>query len=362
MGIRGWLKSLGSRRRSERISSDALTAYYWTGGVPKPMDVRDISLCGAYIVSSDNFYPATMMQVAFENRAKGDATICVCAQVSRQTQDGFCVSFLFSDFRERRLLWEFLKGVKRKDLGVAAALVLAEPPAAPSAIAEEDTAQASETERPAIGEADGKPGVRLRKTDIGIEGENGLLEADQMADGKRVLRNKKRRGGARGSSGQALIELALILPLLFLLIVNVINFGGLLYAWITVSNAARAGAQYTITGAATLGAPARPSDSAVQTLVMNDLYALRNATTSQVCVSTSLSSTVSCNTGTAPSSAPPPAETAEGSPAVTFAVAAVDVTYTYSPFIPLWSFPKLNIHATLTPTSIHRQAVMRILQ
>jgi hypothetical protein len=83
---------------------------------------------------------------------------------------------------------------------------------------------------------------------------------------------------------------------------------------------------------------------------------------SQVCVSTSLSVTISCNTGSAPGSAPPPAETAEGTPPITFAVAAVDVTYTYQPFIPLWDFTALRIHATLPPTAIHRQAVMRILQ
>ena len=46
-------------------------------------------------------------------------------------------------------------------------------------------------------------------------------------------------------SGQALIEFSLVLPLLLLLIVNVVNFGGLLYAWVTVSNAARTGAQST---------------------------------------------------------------------------------------------------------------------
>jgi hypothetical protein len=100
----------------------------------------------------------------------------------------------------------------------------------------------------------------------------------------------------------------------------------------------------------------------VQTLVLDDIHALPNSATAQECVSSSTSVTVSCNTGSAPSSAPPAAETAEGSPAITYAVGAVDVTYTYSPLIPLWDFSALHIHATLPPTSIHRQAVMRILQ
>jgi Flp pilus assembly protein TadG len=162
--------------------------------------------------------------------------------------------------------------------------------------------------------------------------------------------------------GQALIEMALILPLLLLLIVNVVNFGSMMYAWITVSNAARAGAQYLVTAGAVIGSPSPPSAAAIHTLVLGDLASLPNAATAQVCVSSSAGVTVTCNSGSAPAGAPPAAETAEGSPAVTYIVGAVDVKYNYQPLIPLWEFPGLRIHATLPPTTIHRQAVMRILQ
>jgi Flp pilus assembly protein TadG len=165
-----------------------------------------------------------------------------------------------------------------------------------------------------------------------------------------------------GSSGQALIEFALILPLLFLLIVNVINFGGFFYAWIVVSHAARTGAQYMSMGGAYVHGPVQPSAGSVQTLVTNDLVSLPNRSSAQVCVSRSRSVTVSCSSGTAPSSAPPAADTAEGSPAITYEIGAVDVTYTYQPFIRLWDFSALGIHATLPTTTIHRQAQMRILQ
>ena len=47
--------------------------------------------------------------------------------------------------------------------------------------------------------------------------------------------------------------------------------------------------------------------------------------------------------------APPAADSGEGTPAITYPVGAVDVTYTYLPFIPLWDFPALRIHATLPP-------------
>ena len=46
--------------------------------------------------------------------------------------------------------------------------------------------------------------------------------------------------------GQALVEFALIVPMVFLLAVNAVNFGGFIFAWITVANAARAGAQYIV--------------------------------------------------------------------------------------------------------------------
>src|SRR6266487_2671218 len=95
----------------------------------------------------------------------------------------------------------------------------------------------------------------------------------------------------RSCGGQALIEFSLILPLLFLLIVNVINFGGMLYAWICVSNAARTGAQYYVTGGVAVGAPAPPTAAAVRTLVLDDLHPLPNSPSAQVCVSTSASVT-----------------------------------------------------------------------
>jgi hypothetical protein len=40
----------------------------------------------------------------------------------------------------------------------------------------------------------------------------------------------------------------------------------------------------------------------------------------------------------------------------------VDVAYNYQPFIPLYKFPGLGIYVTLPPTTVHRRAVMRVLQ
>jgi Flp pilus assembly protein TadG len=167
--------------------------------------------------------------------------------------------------------------------------------------------------------------------------------------------------GKGGTEGQALVEFALTVPLLFLLIVNIINFGGWLYGWIAVANAARAGANYAAIGASSVGYPAEAAATDVVTLGQNETGTLPNWTTSNPAVTvcqnyngtaTLLRSTSVCPAGTAPPNDP---ET----PAYTSL--AIDVTYTYSPFIPLFQFPSLGIYATLPPSTIHRRTVMRIL-
>jgi hypothetical protein len=112
--IREWITKLTDRRRGSRFRIESLQAHYWTGAAPHPVDVRDISLYGAYIIATDSFYPATLLQIVLTNQGEAGAHICVCARVQRNTQDGFCVSFLFSDLRQRRLFRQFLARVKRK--------------------------------------------------------------------------------------------------------------------------------------------------------------------------------------------------------------------------------------------------------
>lgn len=160
--------------------------------------------------------------------------------------------------------------------------------------------------------------------------------------------SKKRR-----DRGQALIEFALVLPLLFLLIVNVINFGGMLFAWIAVTHATRAGAQYLAMGPATVGLQMNPTSSQIVALVNEDLRALPNSASATVRVCSNNNGTITCSS--AGGSPPPDPETS------LYITGSVEVTYTYTPFVSSWNFPKLNIFTTLPPTTIHRMAVMRLL-
>lgn len=162
-------------------------------------------------------------------------------------------------------------------------------------------------------------------------------------------------GGAR-RQGQALIEFALILPLLLLLILNVVNFAAYIYAGITIANAARAGAQWMILGGAWVGEPVPAPHSQVINVVMQDASVLPNASSLQVRVCTNNAGNVSCTgSGSFPS---PPTDPEAG----LYVLASVDVQYTYQPLIPAFDFPVLGIHLTLPASDMHRRAVMRMVQ
>jgi Flp pilus assembly protein TadG len=171
------------------------------------------------------------------------------------------------------------------------------------------------------------------------------------------------------SSGQSLIEFALIVPLLVLLVVNVVNFGSFMYAWIEVSNAARAGAQYMIMSGASLGHPRAATSASITQLVQDDLASLVNGATATVRVCTNNNGVFDLTSGQIDASGNPvpcAAGNTDGfvdPEAGDYVVATVDVSYTWQPLIPLFEFPRLGIHATLPGNlTIHRTAVMRMIQ
>jgi len=188
-----------------------------------------------------------------------------------------------------------------------------------------------------------------------------------------------------------------MIPLLFLLVVNVVNFGGLFSAWITVTHATRSAAQYAITGPAYLGygsnyglKQAPPTNDDVVAILgvspdgkwtncpHGDLCSLPNRPSIKVTVCTNnkafgVTPTITCPVDESKFIDPEPA---------TSMVATVDVSYRYCPLIPFWEFPALGIHSTLqacSPTNdsrvcpatgtvntsgicVHRTAAMRMIQ
>lgn len=155
----------------------------------------------------------------------------------------------------------------------------------------------------------------------------------------------------RQDRGQALIEFILVLPIIFLLIVNLVNFGGFFYAWITVANAARAGADYAILGGASPTGARTPSATKITNLIKADIASLPNASSLSVDVCQAGAAQAGSCTGL--DSDPEPSN---------YVMTVIDVSYTYQPFIPVFSFPQLGIYLTIPPTTVYQRAEMRTIQ
>ena len=72
-----------------------------------------------------------------------------------------------------------------------------------------------------------------------------MQESAQAAQGERRRRSLRRFIG--GKRGQSLVEFGLMLPILVLLVLGSIDFGRVFFAYISVTNSARNGADYAST-------------------------------------------------------------------------------------------------------------------
>jgi hypothetical protein len=80
---------------------------------------------------------------------------------------------------------------------------------------------------------------------------------------------------SRHLSGQALVEFALVLPLMIVLLAMAIDFGRVFYGWVSITNAARVGAAYAAENADAWETPADLARQArYEVLVENDLQDL----------------------------------------------------------------------------------------
>jgi Flp pilus assembly protein TadG len=162
---------------------------------------------------------------------------------------------------------------------------------------------------------------------------------------------------ARNNSGQALVETALILPVLLLVMLNAVNFGYFYLVALDLTAASRSGALYSMIGSATPASTALPPATGTSPLTASylayqdltgSLLAPGNAKI-QVCSAsvgvsgTGSSQTAQCQTcatsasgsafacGAAGAGNPIPDSDPE---APTFVLNRVDVTYSFSPIIP----------------------------
>jgi Flp pilus assembly protein TadG len=289
--MRAWLLQENPEpRRAPRNREPEVVVHYWDGSVPEARQIRDMSETGAFIYTPERWYLGTIIRLTLQ----GNQTIV--------REDGAKVPAASITVRAQvvrhgsdgvGVAFAFLNDEEEQAFRTFLAVIPSQPPAA-------------------------------AESSVG--------------------------GGQR--DGQALIEFALIIPLMFLLAINAANFAGFLFAWITVANAARDGAQYMVMSSASPGKPTAATLAQVTTLVTADVTSLMNRSSVVVKICTNANNTMTpagCTTLSDPESP-------------LYTLATVDVTYTYQPFIPLFPFPGMHISATLPSSAIHRKAVMRMLQ
>jgi len=282
-----WLRQEDKEpRRAPRRPAPDLLVHYWDGSAPEGRRVRDISESGAYIYTPERWYLGTLIRIVLQ----GYPTI-TRSEGTTAPASSICIPARVVRHGSDGVGVEFAFRSKEEEKGFQS-FVAAIPPQPPRTTL---------------------PTVTSR------------------------------------TKGQSLIEFALFIPLVFLLAVNALNFGGFLFAWITIASAARDGAQYMVMSSASPGAPTPATLAQITALVTNDVTSLLNR--SSIVVATCTNSTTAANGCTTLFDPEAPAYT----------LATVDVTYTYKPYIALFSFPQLHISATLPSGTIHRKAVMRIL-
>lgn len=82
----------------------SMVAYFFNGGEPVPCDVRNVSLSGMYVNTSERWYLGTIVRMTLTNRNKpsSGSTITVNGLVVRWGDDGVGVHFVFQKSKQNR--------------------------------------------------------------------------------------------------------------------------------------------------------------------------------------------------------------------------------------------------------------------
>lgn len=102
-----WLQRLFSKKPSDprkvgREAFPGLVAYFFTGGVPAPHRIRDVSGTGLYVFTAERWYLGTIIRVTLTDRHQPthERSITVDARVVRWGNDGVGLQFLLYDSKD----------------------------------------------------------------------------------------------------------------------------------------------------------------------------------------------------------------------------------------------------------------------
>ncbi len=91
-------------RNAAREALPGLIAYFFTGGTPAAHAVRDISTTGMFIITSERWYPGTVVRITLTDRRNPivERSITVNAKAARWGSDGVGLEFLLEGKRAAR--------------------------------------------------------------------------------------------------------------------------------------------------------------------------------------------------------------------------------------------------------------------
>ena len=106
---RDWLLCLISpysreERMTPRESLPSITAYFFTGGAPAPAEVRNISSLGMYVITTERWYPGTIIRVTLSDSRlpPNGRAITVNGMAVRTDEEGVGMRFVFPKPSKRK--------------------------------------------------------------------------------------------------------------------------------------------------------------------------------------------------------------------------------------------------------------------
>jgi hypothetical protein len=89
-----------------------LVAYFWDGDTPAAHCIRDISSTGIYLLTSQRWYPGTLVTITLQRTEKDEAgvkqSITVQTRVMRSAEDGVGLRFVVPKTEEGRRVQRYI--------------------------------------------------------------------------------------------------------------------------------------------------------------------------------------------------------------------------------------------------------------
>ena len=102
---RGWLSRFLSpepadARKSARLPVAGLVAHFFTGGAPVAHEIRDVSATGLYVVTTERWYPGTIIRMTLSKpdvgQSPAERSITIQAEAMRWGNDGVGLRFVLA--------------------------------------------------------------------------------------------------------------------------------------------------------------------------------------------------------------------------------------------------------------------------